>query len=157
MSAPDYAGGVEAITAILSEFPENCPPTVITQHMPRAFTKSFAERLDRRCRPTVSEARDGDLLLPGHVYLAPGGAAYLAISLSLRHWCRLLARHRPSVDVLFKSVAKAAGDHAVGIILTGMGRDGAEGLLASAAPERGHWFKTKRLVSFMECLRLHLS
>lgn len=128
-------GGVEAITAILSEFPENCPPTVITQHMPPAFTKSFAERLDRRCRPTVSKALDGAPLLPGHVYLAPGGATHLAIWPAAPHRCRLLARdpvngHRPSVDVLLKSAAKAASSNAVGVILTGMGRDGAEGLLA---------------------------
>ncbi len=128
-------GGVEAITAILSEFPENCPPTIITQHMPPVFTKSFAERLDRRCRPNVSEALDGAPLLPGHVYLAPGGATHLAISQTPPHRCKLLAGepvngHRPSVDVLLKSVAKAVSAKAVGVILTGMGRDGAEGLLA---------------------------
>jgi len=128
-------GGVEAITAILSEFPENCPPTVITQHMPRGFTKSFSERLDRCCRPKVSEALDGAKLLPGNVYLAPGGDAHLAISVGRPHRCQLLARdpvngHRPSVDVLFKSVARTARENAVGVILTGMGCDGAEGLLA---------------------------
>ena len=128
-------GGVEAITAILSEFPENCPPTLITQHMPPLFTKSFAERLDRRCRPKVSEAFDGAPLVPGQVYLAPGGTVHLALSPGAPHRCRLIAwelvnGHRPSVDVLMKSVAKAANSHAVGVILTGMGRDGAEGLLA---------------------------
>lgn len=128
-------GGVEAITAILSEFPENCPPTLITQHMPPVFTKSFAERLDRRCKPKVSEAQDGEPLLPGRVYLAPGGATHLALSSGMPHRCKLLAGdtvngHRPSVDVLLKSVAKTASSNSIGIILTGMGRDGAEGLLA---------------------------
>ncbi len=127
-------GGVEAISAVLSELPENCPPTVITQHMPALFTKSFADRLDRRCRPKVSEAQDGAPLLPGRIYLAPGGATHLAIS-GAPYRCRLLRGdpvngHRPSVDVLFRSVAKYAPSNAIGIILTGMGRDGAEGLLA---------------------------
>jgi two-component system, chemotaxis family, protein-glutamate methylesterase/glutaminase len=84
-------GGVEAITAILSEFPENCPPTIITQHMPPVFTKSFAERLDRHCRPKVSEALDGARLLSGRVYLPPGGTTHLAVSLAAPHRCRLLA------------------------------------------------------------------
>jgi two-component system, chemotaxis family, protein-glutamate methylesterase/glutaminase len=128
-------GGVEAISTILAEFPANCPPTVITQHMPPVFTKSFAERLDRHCRPRVSEAVEGAPLAPGHVYLAPGGATHLAISSELPLRCQLIASdpvngHRPSVDVLFRSVAKAAAKNALGIILTGMGRDGAEGLLA---------------------------
>jgi two-component system chemotaxis response regulator CheB len=128
-------GGVEALTAILSEFPENGPPTVITQHMPRGFTKSFSERLNQRSRPNVSEAQDGAPLVPGHVYLAPGGDMHLAISPGAPHRCRLIAAdpvngHRPSVDVLLKSVAQAAGENALGVILTGMGRDGAQGLLA---------------------------
>jgi two-component system chemotaxis response regulator CheB len=128
-------GGVEALIAILSEFPENCPPTVITQHMPPVFTKSFAERLDRRCRPNVSEAADGAPLLPGRVYVAPGGTLHLAISQTPPHRCKLVAAdpvngHRPSVDVLLKSVVKAVSSNAVGVILTGMGRDGADGLLA---------------------------
>ena len=128
-------GGVEAITAILSEFPENCPPTMITQHMPPVFTKSFAERLDRRCRPKVSEALDGAPLLPGLVYLAPGGTTHLAVSTAAPHRCRLIAGdpvngHRPSVDVLLRSMAKTAASNAVGVILTGMGADGADGLLA---------------------------
>ncbi len=128
-------GGVEAISAILSEFPENCPPTLITQHMPPVFTKSFAERLDRRCKPNVSEAQDGAILLPGTVYLAPGGMKHLAVSPAAPYRCQLRAGdlvngHRPSVDVLMTSVAKAASANALGVILTGMGRDGAEGLLA---------------------------
>ncbi|PNG24415.1 protein-glutamate methylesterase/protein-glutamine glutaminase [Methylocella silvestris] len=128
-------GGVEALITVLSQFPENGPPTVITQHMPAAFTKSFAGRLDRLCRPSVGEAYDGAPLAPGVVYLAPGGAAHLRVEPGAPPRCRLVTGapvngHRPSVDVLFNSVAEALGARAVGVILTGMGRDGAEGLLA---------------------------
>ncbi len=128
-------GGVEALIAILSHFPQNGPPTVITQHMPAAFTKTFADRLDRLCQPVICEAFDGAPLDAGHVYLAPGGAAHLVVEGAFPSRCRLwkgapVNGHRPSVDVLFQSVAKAVGAHAVGIILTGMGRDGADGLLA---------------------------
>jgi two-component system chemotaxis response regulator CheB len=128
-------GGVEALIAVLSAFPENCPPTVITQHMPATFTRSFAERLDRMTAPKVTEAKDGDVLSPGRVYLAPGGTTHLEVTGSATLRCRLVQAdlvngHRPSVDVLFNSVAKAAKDAAIGIILTGMGRDGAAGLLA---------------------------
>lgn len=127
-------GGVEALISVLSQFPENCPPTVITQHMPAAFTRSFAERLDRMCRPRVSEAVDGAVLAPGQVYLAPGGATHLEIAGVGTLRCRLRSSdtvngHRPSVDVLFASVARTARAKAVGVILTGMGRDGAAGLL----------------------------
>lgn len=127
-------GGVEALITVLSQFPENCPPTVITQHMPAAFTKSFAERLNRMSRPRVSEAVDGAPLTTGHIYLAPGGATHLEISGPGQLRCRLRSTdpvngHRPSVDVLFASVAKATGSKSVGAILTGMGRDGAAGLL----------------------------
>jgi two-component system chemotaxis response regulator CheB len=128
-------GGVEALITLLSGFPKNCPPTVITQHMPATFTRSFAERLDRVTPPSVKEAADGDILKPGHIYLAPGGATHLEITGTATYRCRLSATdlvngHRPSVDVLFNSVAKAAKDTAIGVILTGMGRDGAAGLLA---------------------------
>lgn len=128
-------GGVEALLSVLSAFPENCPPTVITQHMPGTFTRSFAERLNRACAAHVSEASEGDVLQPGHIYLAPGGERHLQIGGASQLRCRLAAEepvngHRPSVDVLFNSVAKAAGPAAVGVILTGMGRDGAKGLLA---------------------------
>ena len=128
-------GGVEALITILSRFPANCPPTVVTQHMPATFTKSFSERLDRLCAPKVAEAHDGALLESGRIYIAPGGETHLEIGGSGALRCRLSAGpavngHRPSVDVLFRSVAKVAGDRAVGAILTGMGRDGAEGLLA---------------------------
>lgn len=127
-------GGVEALIAVLQKFPANCPPTVITQHMPHTFTKSFSERLNRICAPTVQEATDGARLEIGKVYLAPGGDRHLQVSSHSAPCCRLVERdpvngHRPSVDVLFESVAELAGRNAIGVILTGMGRDGAAGLL----------------------------
>jgi two-component system chemotaxis response regulator CheB len=128
-------GGVEALITVLTRFPANCPPTVITQHMPATFTRSFSERLDRLCAPKVAEAHDGAVLENGRIYIAPGGEKHLEIGGSGTLRCRLsdgpaVNGHRPSVDVLFRSVARAAGRRAVGAILTGMGRDGAEGLLA---------------------------
>lgn len=128
-------GGVEALQTVLAEFPENCPPTVVTQHMPASFTRSFAERLNKMCAPEITEAEDGAPVEPGRVYIAPGGDYHLSVTGSGRRVCRLLASgpvsgHRPSVDVLFSSVAEAAGAAAVGALLTGMGRDGAQGLLA---------------------------
>ncbi len=128
-------GGVEALIEVLTSFPANCPPTVITQHMPANFTRTFADRLDRLCAPSVSEARDGAPLEVGRIHLAPGGAAHLRVEGRTRLVCRLeesgpVNGHRPSVDVLFDSVARTAGAAAVGVILTGMGRDGAQGLLA---------------------------
>jgi len=127
-------GGVEALIAVVSKFPENCPPTVITQHMPATFTKSFADRLDRLCAPHVSEAIEGAPLLKGHVYLAPGSVTHLEISSGRHLTCHLskaapVNGHRPSVDVMFRSVTAAVKSKAVGVILTGMGRDGADGLL----------------------------
>lgn len=127
-------GGVEALINVLQKFPANCPPTVITQHMPSTFTKSFAERLNRLCQPVVQEAYDGARLEVGKIYLAPGGERHLQVTNSAAPCCRLIDRdpvngHRPSVDVLFDSVAELAGRNAVGVILTGMGRDGAAGLL----------------------------
>jgi two-component system chemotaxis response regulator CheB len=128
-------GGVEALLSIVGRLPANCAPTVITQHMPGTVTKSFAERLNRTCAAEVSEARDGDPLLPGRVYLAPGGENHLEIDGSATLRCRVtpglpVSGHRPSVDVLFDSVARTARSRALGVILTGMGRDGARGLLA---------------------------
>ncbi len=127
-------GGVEALLTIISRFPANCPPTVITQHMPATFTGSFAQRLDRFSGAKVAEAKEGAPLLPGHVYLAPGGATHLEVSGSTTLRCRLregdlVNGHRPSVDRLFDSVSTHVGEKAVGVILTGMGRDGAQGLL----------------------------
>jgi len=130
-------GGVEALLTVLSHYPANCPPTVITQHMPAAFTGSFAARLDRATGAHVQEAFDGAPLEPGQVYLAPGGEAHLEVVRSGGLRCRLRAGetvngHRPSVDVLFNSVANS-GAAAIGVILTGMGRDGALGLKAMKA------------------------
>ena len=128
-------GGVEALLAIVTDLPANCPPTVITQHLPAAFTGSFARRLDRACAANVAEAYDGAPLAPGLIYLAPGGKFHLEVRGSGPWHCRLVERdfvngHRPAVDPLFTSVAKTAGARAIGVILTGMGRDGADGLLA---------------------------
>lgn len=128
-------GGVEALIEVLTHFPENCPPTVITQHMPAHFTTSFAQRLDRLCQPSVCEASDGAPLKVGQIYLAPGGEAHLQIQRGPALVCRLtrsdtVSGHRPSVDMLFSSVAEVSRAKAVGVILTGMGRDGASGLLA---------------------------
>jgi two-component system chemotaxis response regulator CheB len=128
-------GGVEALLTIVGKLPANCAPTVITQHMPATFTGSFAERLNRTSAAEVSEARDGDPLTPGRVYLAPGGDAHLEVEGSASFRCRVIpgpltSGHRPSVDVLFDSLARTAKARALGVILTGMGRDGARGLLA---------------------------
>lgn len=128
-------GGVEALLSVLSAFPANCPPTVITQHMPGTFTRSFAERLNRTCAAHVEEASEGAQLRVGQIYLAPGGDNHLQVVGSTQLRCRLVPEpavngHRPSVDVLFDSVARVAGKGAVGVILTGMGRDGANGLLS---------------------------
>jgi two-component system chemotaxis response regulator CheB len=127
-------GGVEALMTILSNFPETCPPTLVTQHMPATFTKSFAARLDRISGAHVTEAQDGERLQPGHVYIAPGGDAHMEVTSSSHPVIRLshgepVNGHQPSVDVLFESVAKL-NRRSVGAILTGMGRDGASGLLA---------------------------
>jgi two-component system, chemotaxis family, protein-glutamate methylesterase/glutaminase len=128
-------GGVEALLILVERLPANCAPTVITQHMPATFTKSFAERLNRTCAAEVREARDGDPLAPGKVFLAPGGDSHLEIDGVNHLRCRVVpgppvSGHCPSVDRLFDSVARVAKARGVGVILTGMGRDGAKGLLA---------------------------
>lgn len=128
-------GGVEALMSVLSAFPANCPPTVITQHMPPSFTKSLADRLNRTYAPRITEAEDGAPLESGRIYIAPGGERHLEVMASVGGLrCRLRASdpvngHRPSVDALFHSVAQTRLA-AVGAILTGMGKDGAQGLLA---------------------------
>ncbi|GAB0116637.1 protein-glutamate methylesterase/protein-glutamine glutaminase [Acidisoma sp. 7E03] len=127
-------GGVEALITVLSDFPENCPPTIITQHMPPTFTRSFAARLNNICPATVTEASDGAPLLPGRIYLAPGDT-HLELGAKTPLRCRLsdapkVNGHRPSVDVMFASVLRTVRSRAIGVILTGMGRDGADGLLA---------------------------
>ncbi len=129
-------GGVEALIDLLRHWPADGPPTLVVQHMPATFTPSFAARLDRLCAAEVREARDGEPIGPGQVRLAPGGVAHLEVAgAPSAPRCRLTATdpvsgHRPSVDVLFASVARVMGARAVGAILTGMGRDGAQGLLA---------------------------
>ena len=138
-AAPDHilaigasTGGVEALLTILSTFTADCPATVVTQHMPASFTGSFAARLDKASGASVSEAVDGAILKPGHVYIAPGGLTHLEVSGAMPR-CRLsqgdtVSGHRPSVDMLFGSVARLRRPM-TGVILTGMGRDGAKGLL----------------------------
>jgi len=124
-------GGTEATREVLMNLPPDCPAVLITQHMPAGFTKSYAARLDGLCRIRVAEARDGERILPGHAYIAPGGTAHLSIERSGANYiARIIEgepvnRHRPSVEVLFKSAARVAGPNAVGIMLTGMGADGA--------------------------------
>ncbi len=126
-------GGVEAIRAVLSTMPTDCPPIVIAQHMPPGFTERFAQRLDEVTPLTVVEAADRLVVQPGHAYVAPGDYHLRVEKSSGELKCRLghddtVSGHRPSVDVLFESVAKVVGPMAVGAILTGMGRDGATGL-----------------------------
>lgn len=128
-------GGTEAIRELLEVLPPTMPPIVITQHMPEKFTQSFAERLNGRCRIVVKEAEDGDSVLPGHALIARGNYHMTLTRSGARYRVRLnqgppVNRHRPSVDVLFQSVAQYAGGNSVGVILTGMGGDGARGLLA---------------------------
>lgn len=127
-------GGTEAIREVLQPLPPDSPAVMIAQHMPAGFTRSFAQRLDGLCRITVKEAEHGERVLPGYAYIAPGGF-HLSLARSGANYVAHLDqeppvnRHRPSIDVLFDSAAKHAGKNAIGIILTGMGKDGAEGLL----------------------------
>lgn len=127
-------GGTRAVEQVLMALPPDTPGTVITQHMPAGFTKTFAERLDRVSSLEVREARDGDLIVPGLALVAPGGRHLVVQRSGARYSARIkdgppVHHQRPSVDVLFGSVARAAGRNAVGVILTGMGADGARGLL----------------------------
>jgi two-component system chemotaxis response regulator CheB len=127
-------GGVEALQELLMAFPSDAPAIVVTQHMPAMFTASFANRLNQCCAVTVSQAQNGQRVLPGHVYIAPGAFHLELARNGANYVCRVhdeapVSGHRPSVDVLFRSVAHAAGPNAVGVILTGMGKDGAVGLL----------------------------
>jgi two-component system chemotaxis response regulator CheB len=127
-------GGTEAIKEILINMPANSPGILIAQHMPENFTKSFAERMNKLCKITVKEAELNERILPGHAYIAPGNMHLLIKRNGTRYVVgldqgALVNRHRPSVDVLFRSAANIAGPNALGIILTGMGKDGAQGLL----------------------------
>ncbi|MCG7492806.1 chemotaxis response regulator protein-glutamate methylesterase [Thalassobius sp. Cn5-15] len=141
--APDWliaigasTGGVQALTAVLQSLPADTPPIVIVQHMPEGFTGSFARRLDQTCAMQVREARDGDVLQTGHVLIAPGGLCHMRVQPKGDRLAVELVEgpevcfSRPAVDVLFKSVARHAKGRVSSAILTGMGRDGAEGQLA---------------------------
>jgi len=128
-------GGTEAIRRVITRFPAQCPPVMLVQHMPEMFTGSFAKRLDSLCAINVKEAEHGERILPGHAYLAPGHSHLLLAKRGTHWYCELsksepVNRHRPSVDVLFDSVAHLVGPAAVGALLTGMGKDGARGMLA---------------------------
>jgi len=127
-------GGTESLRVVLEALPADCPGIVIVQHMPEKFTAAFARRLDSLCRMEVKEAVDGDTVLRGRVLIAPGNKHTLLHRSGARYYVSvkdgpLVSRHRPSVDVLFRSAAQYAGSNAAGIIMTGMGDDGAHGLL----------------------------
>lgn len=127
-------GGVQALTRVLTELPADAPGTVIVQHMPARFTRSFAERLDSLCRVRVKEARDGESVVTGQVLIAPGGFHMLLRRSGARYYVQIkdgpeVFHQKPSVEVLFQSTAQVAGRNAIGAILTGMGGDGAKGLL----------------------------
>lgn len=126
-------GGTEATREVLVKLPADCPAVMITQHMPPGFTKSYAARLDGLCRISVAEARDGERVLPGHAYIAPGGV-HLSVERSGANYIARLTdsevvnRHKPSVEVLFESAARVVGRNALGVMLTGMGADGAKAM-----------------------------
>ena len=127
-------GGTEALKELLMPLPADFPGIVMVQHMPESFTGAFAKRLDGLCKIHVQEARDGDRILPGHALLAPGGHQMAIVRRGAEYGVRVyrgerVNRHLPSVDVLFNSCAQQLGRNAVGVILTGMGNDGAQGML----------------------------
>ena len=127
-------GGTEAIKEVLTRLPADAPGVLVAQHMPEHFTKSFADRLDTLCKISVKEAVDNERILPGHAYIAPGHSHLLLKRSGANYMTKLdqgelVNRHRPSVDVLFRSAANVAGANALGIILTGMGKDGVQGML----------------------------
>jgi two-component system chemotaxis response regulator CheB len=127
-------GGTEALLQIFEQMPEDCPGIVAVQHMPEGFTAAYAKRLNGICRIEVKEAAEGDKVVPGRAYIAPGNRHTLVRRIGPSYFLEvrdgpLVSRHRPSVNVLFRSVAQAAGSSAVGILMTGMGDDGADGLL----------------------------
>jgi len=127
-------GGTEALRVFLEAFPQDSPGIVIVQHMPEHFTASFARRLDETCRMSVKEAEENDTVIPGRALIAPGNLHTLLKRSGTRYYVEirngpLVSRHRPSVDVLFRSAARYAGRNAIGVIMTGMGDDGANGLL----------------------------
>ncbi len=135
-------GGTQALREFLQAMPADAPGIVIVQHMPEKFTAQFAERLNGICAITVKEAVDGDSIIPGQALIAPGNKHLLLKRSGARYHVEvrdgpLVSRHRPSVDVLFRSTARYAGKNAVGVIMTGMGDDGAKGMLEMK--EAGAW------------------
>lgn len=127
-------GGTEALRFFLKNTSPNCPAILIVQHMPAGFTRSFAEHTNAVCEVTVKEAVHGEQIVRGHAYICPGGQHMMLVRSGAKYFIRLrdgelVNRHKPSVDVLFDSVAENAGQNAIGVIMTGMGRDGAAGLL----------------------------
>jgi two-component system chemotaxis response regulator CheB len=133
-------GGPEALKDLLSSLPPDFPGVVMVQHMPEAFTRPFSERLNSLCRIRVQEARDGDRILPGHALLAPGGHQMQVVRHGMEYAVKVyrgerVNRHLPSVDVLFSSCAKQLGKNAIGVLLTGMGADGAKGMLEMKVAE----------------------
>jgi two-component system chemotaxis response regulator CheB len=127
-------GGVEALRDVLTGLPAAMPPILIAQHMPPGFTETFARRLDSLCRIRVKQAEDGEVVNEGVAYIAPGGRHLVLMRRGAGYYIRVtedppVNRHRPSVETLFRSIAAAAGPHAIGVMLTGMGADGAEGML----------------------------
>jgi two-component system, chemotaxis family, protein-glutamate methylesterase/glutaminase len=133
-------GGTEALKDLLSALPPDFPGLVMVQHMPEAFTRPFSERLNSLCRIHVQEAKDGDRILPGHALLAPGGHQMQVVRRGTEYAVRVyrgerVNRHLPSVDVLFSSCAKQLGKNAIGVLLTGMGADGAKGMLEMKVAE----------------------
>ena len=135
-------GGTEAIKEVLTGMPADAPAIMIVQHMPEGFTRSFAQRLDNLCAIRVKEAEHGERVMPGHAYIAPGHSHMLLARSGANYIAELdqgppVNRHRPSVEVLFRSAARFAGRNAIGIMLTGMGKDGALGMLAMR--EAGSW------------------
>jgi len=127
-------GGTEALRIFLEALPADCPGIVIVQHMPEGFTAAFSKRLNTLCKVTVKEASHNDTVLPGHALIAPGNHHLLLKRSGARYYVEikdgpLVSRHRPSVDVLFRSAARYAGKNAIGVIMTGMGDDGAKGML----------------------------
>ncbi len=133
-------GGTEALKDLLSALPPDFPGLVIVQHMPEAFTRPFSERLNSQCRIHVQEAKDGDRILPGHALLAPGGHQMQVVRHGMEYVVKVyrgerVNRHLPSVDVLFSSCARQLGKNAIGVLLTGMGADGAKGMLEMKVAE----------------------
>ncbi|CTP88655.1 protein-glutamate methylesterase/protein-glutamine glutaminase [Xanthomonas graminis] len=128
------AGGTEALRVVLEGMPADAPAVVMTQHLPAGFSTAFADRLNRHSAMAVREASEGEAILPGHAYLPPGGKHLQVVRDGARWRCKIddgppVNRHKPAVDVLFQSVARNAGANAIGAVLTGMGDDGARGLL----------------------------